>query len=255
MRSATRPASGFTLLELMIAMAIGLLLTVLVAQLFVTSRQAYATTDDVSRLQENMRLASEIIGRTVRAVGYMSAPNTYSVATDGYPGVFTTSPALEGTDAGRGGGPDSFTARYEGSGELRGTTNNTLVDCLGNPTTAGVISTNVFTIQMDPATNATGLFCNGTLIAPYVENMQVTYGTDVNGDANVDFFLEIATGINTESIVAMRIALLFRSPNANIRPNPDTTVYNLNGVTFGPFNDTYIRRPLTMTIALRNRTP
>src|ERR1043165_7328718 len=48
---------GFTLLELMIAMAIGLLLTLIIGTLFVQSRRTYLTTDDVSRMQENMRFA------------------------------------------------------------------------------------------------------------------------------------------------------------------------------------------------------
>jgi type IV pilus assembly protein PilW len=244
---------GFTLTEVMVAVTIGLLLTALVTQLFAGSRRTYATADDVARMQESIRAALDVIGRTVRSIGYMSAPNTYSVPTDGYPGVFDVIPAIQGTDGSRN-APDTFAASFEGSGTLRGTSDGVLVDCLGNATTAGVISTSTFTIQNDVLSNAPGLFCNGTLIAPYVENMQVLYGEDTNGDANTDHFLP-AGSVTPNNIVSMRLALLFRTPNANVRPNPDGATYDLNGVVVGPFNDTYMRRVVTTTITLRNRTP
>src|SRR4051812_17045888 len=92
--STPRPQRGFTLIEILIAVALGLLITAGLARLFVGSRQTFATTDDISRMQENVRLAMDVLGRTVRAAGYMSAPNTYALPTDGYPGVFTFAPVL-----------------------------------------------------------------------------------------------------------------------------------------------------------------
>ena len=46
---------GFTLLELMISVTIGLVITVLIANLFIASRTTYAASEDSGRMQDNMR--------------------------------------------------------------------------------------------------------------------------------------------------------------------------------------------------------
>jgi type IV pilus assembly protein PilW len=61
---------GFSLLELMVAIAISLLLLMGVIALFVSSRASYETTERLSRVQENGRFALEQITTDVRATGY-----------------------------------------------------------------------------------------------------------------------------------------------------------------------------------------
>ena len=58
------------------------------------------------------------------------------------------------------------------------------------------------------------------------------------------------------NVRSVRFALLFRTPNVGAAPAPDTTTtYVLNDLTVGPFNDTRLRRAVTMTVNMRNRTP
>lgn len=61
---------GFSLVELMVAMAISLLLLGGVIAIFVSSRSSYETTDSLSRIQENGRFALDTIIGDIRAAGF-----------------------------------------------------------------------------------------------------------------------------------------------------------------------------------------
>jgi len=61
---------GITLVELMIAMVIGLILTAGVSQIFISTQQTHRITEEQSRLQENARFALGFITKDVREAGY-----------------------------------------------------------------------------------------------------------------------------------------------------------------------------------------
>lgn len=62
---------GFSLIELMVAMMLGLLLLSGVLGVFLSSRATYETTDRLSRIQDNGRFALDSIVRDLRAAGYL----------------------------------------------------------------------------------------------------------------------------------------------------------------------------------------
>ncbi|UZG43360.1 PilW family protein [Caldimonas thermodepolymerans] len=71
-RTALRPArrmQGLTLVELMVAIVLGLLILGGVISIFVSNRQAFRTTEELSRMQENARTAFELMARTLREAG------------------------------------------------------------------------------------------------------------------------------------------------------------------------------------------
>jgi type IV pilus assembly protein PilW len=61
---------GFTLVELMVALTIGLIILSAVSMLFVSSKQTYNTQDSLARLQENARFAVQFIVKDLRMAGY-----------------------------------------------------------------------------------------------------------------------------------------------------------------------------------------
>ncbi|MBW8055956.1 MAG: prepilin-type N-terminal cleavage/methylation domain-containing protein [Nitrospira sp.] len=63
-------AHGFTLVELMVAMTIGLIILGAVAQIFATSRGTYALEEGLARLQENGRFAMNFVTEDIRMAGY-----------------------------------------------------------------------------------------------------------------------------------------------------------------------------------------
>lgn len=62
--------SGFSLVEIMVALVIGLFLMTGVIQIFLGSKTTYRTTENSSRIQENGRLAIELLSRDLRMAGY-----------------------------------------------------------------------------------------------------------------------------------------------------------------------------------------
>ncbi|MEW5008717.1 MAG: PilW family protein [Cycloclasticus sp.] len=62
--------SGVTLVELMIALVLGLIIAAGLSQIFVSSQKTYRITEEQSRLQESARFGFEFITRGFREAGY-----------------------------------------------------------------------------------------------------------------------------------------------------------------------------------------
>jgi type IV pilus assembly protein PilW len=86
-----------------------------------------------------------------------------------------------------------------------------------------------------------------------VEGLQVLYGEDQNNDRLVDEYLP-ADGVGDFGrVIAVSIAMLVRSAQADAPVN-DTRTYDLLGVEYGPFDDRFQRLQLSTTATLRNQT-
>lgn len=71
-RLTTLPISrGFSLVEIMVAMALSMLLLGGVVAIFASSRSSYETTERLSRIQENGRFALDQMTRDIRQTGYV----------------------------------------------------------------------------------------------------------------------------------------------------------------------------------------
>lgn len=62
---------GLSLIELMVAMTIGLIITIAVVQIFSSSRSTYQLDEGLARLQENARFSMEFLTREIRPAGHM----------------------------------------------------------------------------------------------------------------------------------------------------------------------------------------
>lgn len=62
---------GLSLVELMVALTIGLIILAAVSSLFVSSKQTYTTQDHLARLQENARFAMQFLIKDLRLGGYV----------------------------------------------------------------------------------------------------------------------------------------------------------------------------------------
>ncbi len=74
-----RRQSGVSMVELLVATAVGLFLTAGIIQLFVSSSQAYRSEEGFARLQENGRYALELITRELRMHGNMGCDSMVGV--------------------------------------------------------------------------------------------------------------------------------------------------------------------------------
>lgn len=64
--AAKRTAGGFSLIELMIAMVLGLIVSGAAIALFFSNSRTYASTENLGRIQENARTAFELMARDIR---------------------------------------------------------------------------------------------------------------------------------------------------------------------------------------------
>jgi type IV pilus assembly protein PilW len=67
---------GFTLVELMIAMVLGLLLIAGVTGVFISTQQSYRLNDNLNRMQETLRSTFTLLSRDIRNAGYAGCSNT-----------------------------------------------------------------------------------------------------------------------------------------------------------------------------------
>jgi type IV pilus assembly protein PilW len=85
--------------------------------------------------------------------------------------------------------------------------------------------------------------------------MQVLFGEDTNADMVADRYVSASNVTNFDNVISLRVSLLFRTANISASVLKDTGTYDLSGTVVGPFNDTRIRRVVTLNMNLRNRTP
>ena len=76
-------AAGLTLVELLVAMTIGLVLIIGATQVYVDSHAAYAVNETTARLQENARYALSVLEPDIRMSGYWGLTNV----SDGITGI------------------------------------------------------------------------------------------------------------------------------------------------------------------------
>lgn len=72
----TRRQAGMTLLEILLAMTIGLFLIGTVIQIYLSAKQSFRTTEALARVQENGRFAMEELSFDLRMTGYQGCADS-----------------------------------------------------------------------------------------------------------------------------------------------------------------------------------
>lgn len=267
------PQVGFTLVELMVAMTIGMFLSAGVISLLIGTRQSYRATEDMAGVQESGRFAIEYLGRNIREAGFRE----YDTAT---------------TLVSRGEIPDPIIFGWEGAGsdptpaDITLTTYASQTDILRiryryyfdqptpTPGTFGVRE-NLFYIGTMSAGGEPGLRQRRIDTFPYparpsseidtdtvhqellegVYNMQVRYGIDTNRNNQINNYVNADAVSNWEQVIAVRIDLLVGSREDNLVDAPMTLLFELNDGSFFTAPDRRIYQAYSTNIALRNRLP
>lgn len=71
MQRINRSNSGFTLVEVMVSLVLGLLVVGMVITLFISTKQNHAKNEQVTATLENGRFALRLIGNDLKAIGFM----------------------------------------------------------------------------------------------------------------------------------------------------------------------------------------
>jgi type IV pilus assembly protein PilW len=322
---------GVTIVEMMVALLIGLILIAGAVIVYSQSRTTYRTTEAVARLQETARYALDVIENEVRMANFWglnsrpdyiqnraapadplpTALNTaaagintcganwainierYIQAADGYGTVISCQAFNNNPRA----GADVLIVRrandqlpaalaanrmYIQTSRIQGTIFIPSAACT-NPLDAACIPggfapplseshelvANAFYISNDSTGNA-GLpslrrkrligGAGGAAIAdeeviPGVEDLQVQYGLDNNGDGNIDRYVT-PTGIDLTDpanvVIAVRVWLLVRAENIEVGFTDNAARTFPPGRTVAAPNDNFRRVLVSRTIQLRN---
>lgn len=277
----SRREAGFTLIEILIGLVLGLVVLLVVGQIYVSGRQSYRTQTGFSAMQENGRFALYFLQRDIRMAGFprMSGPRGAQQPASSFD--------LTATRDGGAGGSDVILAQYSSFGtdpvatdgippalvatvDANSTFDGNDDDCLGANSGAPLNADGTRTVRnmyfVDPNGN---LACMGNgsnvgqPIVPGVESMQILYGEDTDGDFYANVYRRADQVSNFNNVVAVRIGLLLNSGEPTFS-QPDTGQYAvLDQAPFTPADNPgtalderlFARRVFTTTIQLRNRSP
>ena len=250
---------GFSMVELMVALLLTAFVVMVVVALYQNSRETHDHQDELTRLQENVRIGMGLVERTIRQGNYKRIP----AARDQNP-ILIEAFSFQQVQGGDGGdeGNDWVQISFNGSSRFPADPDDpadgAIVDCLGRPMPAGVPVHNRFQLTTD-AEGRPWLGCArpGTTtpavvpLIPDVEAMDVLYGIYADESRTVTNFVPWSSAVEASRVVAIRIALLFRS-NRETAPAPSTTSYQLGARTLGPFDDRYLRTAVESTVVIRS---
>ncbi len=94
---------GISLVEIMVSLVAGLILTAGVIQIFAANQQTYRVAEATSRFQENARFAMELLARNLRMAGYQgcagSARTIVNTLNDTTAFLYDFNTAVEGLEA------------------------------------------------------------------------------------------------------------------------------------------------------------
>lgn len=238
----SKKASGFTLIELLISLILGLLILGAVGAVYIGSKRTYSERDTLSLVQENGRIAIQLL--------------EYGISPAGYPAVDNFDPFIHNATIDNvqsqliDGQPKQFEADRIGIKFFPasvGAQDGYSRDCLGSDKKSGEFVENSFSIEGGK------LYCKGSSnanrqpIAEGVQSMKIQYGV-LNTTVTPEIIeLFNATTLNDkdtwEQVISVKIELGIETPKETdyCKQHPETEPCKA--------------RIFSTTIPLRNRIP
>src|SRR5450830_25846 len=254
-----RRQQGLSLIELMIAMALGMGVALAALALFNAARASYIAVSEGAMVQDSGRFALDVIARAVRQANYLPHDNPVSLALLALETTLLA-PGVSGLDNSRltsntsalsapqsnvaNHGSDVLAVRYFGSG-AHNKADGSIVNCAGvaiaAPATANVVATvdgaeaerswSIFYVAAD-SSGEPELRCkfptrkggwDSVALARGVEAFQVLYGVADAGDGVVTQYRNAAqmSPLQWRQVGAVRVALLVRGEQDGGSDAPD----------------------------------
>lgn len=246
-----RRQAGFSLVELMVAMVLGLLITAAAISLFSTNQRTFQLQQAQSQLQEQGQLAMRFITDDVRMAGFSdgSVTGTYipGVVTSPLAGV--TLPVSANDDSN---GNDRLTLSHHAS-----------QDCEGNPApvpandppylevvnTYWVSDDGDLKCQGNQSSSSTG----GVTLLKHVESFQVLYGIDTQNNDGIPFAGRYVSAdqVGSEIVLAVKFSVLLRGRIPSLGSGEEQTYYLLDEEVAVDTSQALFRQ-FSTTVALRN---
>ena len=242
-----RHLAGFSLVELLVALALALAISALVARIWTNNRQSFRNQDNNARLQENARFALQILERELRQAGYKGLNQEAMPADRLFGATPPLYPALSGTNDStvtvNGLTTDALSVAYYGSG-TGANGDGTVSNCFGVGVPGGTLVRDTFTVRIDGA-NGPALVCLSTLagspalptpLVYGIETLQVIYGeeTDNLGTRIPNRYVPAVAGVNFDNVSEVRLSLLVRGEDRTTVVTPQAPSALKAASTTGP---------------------
>lgn len=230
--------SGASLVELMVAQALGLLLIFGCLQIYLATQKSVALQQAVVAIAENARFASHVLNQNIRMAGYAACDSAAmtqpALAIHGYqtqPPAFIQNKVAKGTDS-----VVISTCISQNDKE----TFNQLAFFIGATSRKGALGQTIYALYMNPLDD------DKSELVSNVDNMRISYGVTDNSGQNILQYLPADQVTDWSKIRAVAIALLFSS-DSPVLPQPQS--YEFAGKTMAA--DRFLHREWDIYIALR----
>ena len=244
--------NGFSLLELMIAIGLGLFLMSGLLSVLSSGNSSYISIHNSSQLYEDSRLVMSYLHRKIKGAGFRGNIDEHKTQTP-FAGktvngiVLAENQIVFGTSI--TGGNDSLTLRYKGFGT---TADGSIKDCEGDP-----VNQNTEVILTYKVNSSNQLVCEDqntlvqTVIIDNVERFKVLYGEDGAGYAVASDGTGSTATTDWNKIDKIRFALLLRSEQ-QIAGATNNQTYTMLSKTITTNKDRYMRTVFEDSVQLLN---
>ncbi len=248
--SLTKNEEGFTLIEVLVALAMSILVTAIIYSAYNTQMAIYSKQDKVADVQQNLRAGITILQNDARMAGFGRTVTEASTCQtrSGRPGIYVaTATTFAFTSDFRNNNTNP--SQWAPDGQCDDPGEDLTYSLLTNN------NNNILNLNRDDV-NGPGR----QAVAEGITNLHFTY---IFAPSSKIAPTSTPTAAQLNDIVAVQVSMLARSRNPDRRageqgltfivPVPDRDGNQRNsGVTWGPVADNFIRRMATTTITLRN---
>lgn len=217
---------GFSLIELLVALAIGLVLLLGLGTVFLSMKQSFSLRQNMASTQNNERIAMQFLSTAVRNAG--ATPNPLAQVPPAQP--------LAGT--GGNAGADTLTVKFWADASVANqgcsaqlTPNHTYTDVFS--VIGGYLScTETDSTALPPVSTTVNLIGGASGSNNQLTGINILYGIDPNGLGSVGQYLNASSVTNWSSVMTVTFTLLFNAPLAN---KENQTVNSLSLTQTVPF--------------------
>lgn len=241
--------SGFSLIELIISITLGSILMAAVLQFVFSSKKTFNLNEDVARIQENARVALDLLAQDIRMAGYTDDNNLPE-----YFRLDACTNSFDPCNTDGGSGSDRLAVQLISPDDS---------DCLGNTSTN--LIANVYYVADEDADGISSLYCRGfdTVTNAFlsaslpmvdgIDHIQLLYGL-VSSTGEILGYRN-STDMSTTDwarVRSVRLSLLVSNGQVSGSEPLEARIYSVldnNGIVF---TDQHLRKIFTTTIFLNN---
>ena len=231
---------GFSLVEFIVAMAVGLILMAGIVKIFQSNRATFKLQSEGEKVHNGGRFLITFLRTDLQMAGY----------SPGGANVQAIYAATDGVD----GASDELTIEYESDVNCGGEATGLLDPASSTTLTRNKYFVSGYTFQCEAPEDV-----EGTKTYPLIEGVQsfqVLYGSDTSSpwDGKINVYQKAANVVDWNKVIGLQFALLLKS-DPMLGPKQGGVFKLLNEQPVGPFTDGRLRVVYATTLVLRNRIP